>query len=106
MKNLALVVAVALLALAVPASAGETTSGAAPAMTPAQPTEGLLPPVELKFRPLIPFCSDVHFTSCSTNGATRRCTDVCGSQLSCTCEIYYTYPHTPVGTYWNCDQEC
>jgi hypothetical protein len=70
MKKLGLAVALALVAYAIPASA----------IKPA----------------LIPYCSAVQ-GACTTVGSTRPCTDVCGSQLSCTC----TSAHT-----WSCDWEC
>jgi hypothetical protein len=98
MKNLALLVAFALLALAVPASAAEI-SEAPPATTLEQQTSGPVAPLQM-IPPLIPYCSAVNGTSCTTVGATKRCTDVCSSQLSCTCTSFG-------GTkFWYCDQEC
>jgi hypothetical protein len=93
MKKLALLIALALFALTVPASAAET-SQTAPAMTPAQQigTPSLL---ERIIKP-IPRCSAVTGT-CSPTGSTMACTDACGDHLSCTC----TSSHT-----WFCQQEC
>jgi hypothetical protein len=102
MKNFALLVALALLALTVPASAAEI-SKAAPATTLGQQTGGVVPPFELKFRPLTPRCSAAQGTSCTTAGATMGCTDVCNNQLSCTCSYNYSNPSV---LFWNCDWEC
>ena len=77
MKTFALLAALALVALAVPVSA---------------------------IPPLIPYCHTVHGTSCTTLGAKRSCTDVCGSNLSCTCN-YNNYPPS-TAKYWYCQYEC
>lgn len=94
MKKLALLMALALFALTVPASAAET-SNTAPAMTPAHQIDGPLPLLERVIKP-IPRCSAVTGT-CSPTGSTMACTDACGDHLSCTC----TSSHT-----WFCQQEC
>lgn len=57
-KNLAFLAALALVAFALPLSAG---------------------PVPIQF------CHVVEGTSCTTLGAKRSCTDACGNNLSCTC---------------------
>lgn len=76
MKIFALLAALTLVALAVPVSAG---------------------PV------LIQYCHLVHGTSCTTLGAKKSCTDVCGSNLSCTC---VQHPSSPGVRYWHCQIEC
>ncbi len=76
MKNLAFLAALTLVAFAIPVSAG---------------------PV------LIPYCHLVNGTSCTTVGAKRSCTDICGSNLSCTCTYYYSNPSVK---FWYCQQEC
>lgn len=70
MRKLGFAVAFVLVAFAVPASAIPT---------------------------LIQYCSAVHGTSCTTTGAKKACTDICGNRLSCTCTS---------GHYWWCNQEC
>ena len=106
MKNLALLVAFALLAIAVPASAAETSEAvpteAVPAPTLEQLLEGPVVPLELP-GPLIPYCSAVNGTSCTTLGAKRSCTDICGSQLTCTCTYAYG---NPTDWFWLCQHEC
>lgn len=77
MKIFALLVTLVLVALAVPVSA----------MIP-QP---------------IPYCHVVQGTSCTSVGAKKSCTDVCGNNLSCTCTYYYSNPGV---RFWNCQQEC
>jgi hypothetical protein len=95
MKKFAFVVALVLLAFAVPVSAEEISS--APASTPLlQQIQGAAQPVEM-IVPIIPYCSAVQGTSCTTVGSTRSCTDVCHNSLSCTC----TSSH-----YWYCMYEC
>jgi hypothetical protein len=101
MKNFALVVAFALLAVTVPASAAEM-SKAAPTTTLEQRIEGWVPPLELIKPPLVERCYAVHGTSCTSLGSTKACTDVCSNQLSCTC----TYFSNPNVWFWFCDQEC
>ncbi|HSG39019.1 MAG TPA: hypothetical protein VLE27_05230 [Thermoanaerobaculia bacterium] len=76
MKKLTLLAALALVALALPVSAGPT---------------------------LIQYCSVVNGTSCTTVGAKKSCTDVCGNNLSCTCTYYYSNPSVK---FWYCQQEC
>jgi hypothetical protein len=102
MKYFALLVAVALLALAVPASAAEnpTVSTVDLATIFEQPAEGgQSTPIDL-VPVLIPRCSSVNGTSCPARSGPRSCTDVCHNQLSCTC-IYYS------GAWrWRCQQEC
>jgi hypothetical protein len=97
MKKLALLIALALFALTVPASAADIsdTSQTAPAMTPAHQIDGPLPMLE-RVITLVPRCSAVT-GSCSPVGSTKACTDACGDHLSCTC----TSSHT-----WFCQQEC
>jgi len=106
MKSFALVAAFALLPLAVPASAAETST-AAPAATLEQQTKGPVSPVEMMFPPPspVPYCSAVQGTSCTPEGSTRACTDVCNDSLGCTCSRYYysSYSYTLL---WNCDWEC
>jgi hypothetical protein len=94
MRKLALLMAFALFALTVPASAAEI-SQAAPAVTPEHQIEGPLPMLERVIKP-IPRCSAVTGT-CSPTGSTMACTDACNNHLSCTC----TASHT-----WFCQQEC
>jgi hypothetical protein len=106
MKNFALVVALALFALTVPASAAEISSPesskAAPAMTLEQQIEGTVPPALELIGPVFwPRCADVHGTSCTSLGSKKACTDVCSNQLSCTCTNYYSS-----GLRWRCNQEC
>jgi hypothetical protein len=102
MKSFAFMVAFALLALTVPASAAEIST-AAP-VTLEQLFEGPAP-LEMGKPPLVivPYCWTVHGTSCTEIGATRACTDVCSSQLSCTCTYDYSNPSV---WYWYCDLEC
>lgn len=96
MKKFAFVVALVLLAFAVPALAEETSS-VTPSTTPLlQQIEGAAQPIPM-FPPLIPYCSAVQGTSCTTVGSTRSCTDVCHNKLSCTCTS---------GHYWSCMYEC
>ena len=102
MKNFALLVAIALVAFAVPASAGEI-SQAVLASTPEQQSERPVPPFEPVKPPPIEYCSAVQGTSCTTLGDRKSCTDVCSSQLSCTCGYDYGNPGV---WYWNCDWEC
>lgn len=104
MKSFAFMAAFALLALAVPASAAETSTAAAP-VTLEQLFEGPAAPLEMGKPPLVivPYCWTVHGTSCTEIGATRACTDVCSSQLSCTCTYDYSNPSV---WYWYCDMEC
>ncbi len=83
MKIFTLVAAVALLALAVPALAGET-SEAPPATTLELQNEAQLTPIDLLPAPNF-YCSDVNGYSCPTLGATRKCADACGNSLSCIC---------------------
>ena len=81
MKKLTLLAALALVALALPVSA---------------------------MPQLIQYCSVVNGTSCTTVGAKKSCTDVCGNNLSCTCRNFYggTYGTTFLGRYWVCQHEC
>jgi len=105
MKKFALVVAFVLLAT-VPVSAAEI-SKVEPATTPLlQQIQGT-PPL-FKGPHLIPRCSSLAGTSCSSAGATTPCTDVCNNQLSCTCYNVYAPPYyvTVIGHYWSCNQEC
>ena len=105
MKKVAFLVAFALLALTLPASAAEVPEApeaapvelleVAPAMTPQQPIEQPDPLFKI-----VPFCWTVQGTSCTAVGSTKRCTDVCGSQLSCTCINFGGQ------RYWNCQIEC
>lgn len=95
MKKFAFAVALMLLAVALPASAAETSS-AAPLMTPIQQIESPVQPI-LMGPVLIPYCSTVQGTSCTTVGSTRSCTDACHNQLSCTCTSLHR---------WNCLIEC
>ena len=108
MKKFALVVALALL-VTVPVSAAEI-SQAAPATTPLlQQIQGTTPPPLFKGpHQLIPYCSTVQGTTCSSAGATTPCTDVCHNQLSCTCQNIYAPPYyiIVIGHYWLCDYEC
>ena len=92
MKKLALLIALALFALTVPASAAEPAQ-TAPAVTPAQQigTPSLL---ERIVKP-VPYCSAV--TGTCSPGATTPCTDVCGDHLSCTCTSFHS---------WFCQYEC
>jgi hypothetical protein len=100
MKNFALVAAVALLALALPASAGET-SETAPAAPLEQQIEGPLTPAELVvFRPPSMYCWDVNGTACPYVGAKRTCIDACDNQLPCTCNS------SSGGRYWRCNIPC
>jgi hypothetical protein len=101
MKNFAFAVALALLAVALPASAAETSS-ATPLMTPVQQIEGPVQPIDLSHL-IRPFCWTLQGTSCTTPGETRSCTDVCGSNLSCTCDYYISNPSVK---FWNCMAEC
>lgn len=94
MKKLALLIALALFALTLPASAAET-SQTAPAVTPEHQIDQPLPMLE-RIITLVPRCSAVT-GSCSPVGSTKACTDACGDHLSCTC----TSSHT-----WFCQQEC
>jgi hypothetical protein len=93
MKNLAFVFAFVLLALALPASAADIST-TAPAPTLEKQIEGPPPPIEL-IKILLPYCSTIQ-GSCSPNGSTTPCTDICSNQLSCTC-----YNHL-----WYCNLEC
>ncbi|MES1243254.1 MAG: hypothetical protein ABUT39_16705 [Acidobacteriota bacterium] len=95
MKRFAFAVVLVLVAFAVPVSA-EEMSKAAPTTPLLQQIEGAAQPVE-RIPPLIPYCSAVQGTSCTTVGSKRSCTDVCHNQLSCTC----TSAH-----YWSCMYEC
>jgi hypothetical protein len=99
MKSFALLVALAFLTLAVPASAAENSVCAPVTTTLEQQTEGPVAPLEM-IKPVL-YCSNVHGTSCPSVGATKACTDICHSQLSCTC-----YNSPPNGLRWYCDQEC
>lgn len=95
MKKFAFVVALVLVAFAVPVSAEEMSS-ATPLMTALEQIKAPIQPVEM-IPPLIPYCSVVQGTSCTTVGSKRSCTDVCHNNLSCTC----TSAH-----YWYCMYEC
>ncbi len=100
MKNFALLLALVLLAFTAPASAAET-SNACPETTLEQQTEGPVAPLEMIRPILIPYCSAVHGTACTSQVGTKKaCTDVCHNQLSCTCTAWGG------GKYWYCDQEC
>ena len=118
MKNVALVLAFALLAtvsVAISASAAEI-SQAASANPTAPATPATEPPVlgtpapifDGPKPPLIPRCYTVDGTSCSSSGATMACTDVCHNALSCTCRNIYAPPYYIIvtGHYWDCDDEC
>ena len=101
MKNFALVVAVALLALAVPASAGEI-SEIAPLTTLTPQIEGPLSPIDLGITPVpTQSCDNVNSLACPSAGATTVCRDGCGHQVTCVCTTY-------VGTlkYWSCGWQC
>lgn len=102
MKYLALLVAVALLALAVPVSAAEnpTISTDDLAAIFEQPVQGgQYTPIDL-VPVLIPRCSAMHGTSCPARSGPRSCTDVCHNQLRCDCRFYS-------GAWrWYCQQEC
>jgi hypothetical protein len=102
MRYLALLVAVAMLALAVPVSAAENPplSTADLAAIFEQPAEGgQSTPIDL-IKPLIPRCSAMHGTSCPARSGPRTCTDVCRNSLSCDCRYW-------AGAWrWYCDQEC
>ncbi len=102
MKNFALVVAVALLALAVPASAGEI-SEAAPQMTPAQQIEAPLSPIDLGITPVpvAPSCDNVNSLACPSAGATTVCRDGCGYKVTCVCTT-----HVGPLKYWVCGWQC
>lgn len=100
MKNFALLVALALLTLAVPASAAETLACVPMTTTLEQQTEGPVPPLQM-IPVLIPYCSNVHGTACTSQVGTKKsCTDVCRNNLSCTCVAWNG------AKYWACDQEC
>jgi hypothetical protein len=108
MKNFALVIAFALLAV-VPASAAEITK-AAPAclaMTPVQQTQEATV-LFASFHEPVPRCYAMEGTSCQTAGSTTACTDSCSYNLSCTCYNYYggPYNNTFLGRYWHCNEEC
>ncbi len=105
MKNFALMIAFALLAT-VQASAAEISTAAPATPTLEQLTPGRTPQFAA-FRP-VPYCSTVQGTSCPAAGATTACTDVCHSQLSCTCYNIYAPPYyiIVIGRYWGCDYEC
>lgn len=105
MKNFALVIAFALLAV-VPASADET-SKACLVMTPATQTQEAIPLV-VGFPQPIPRCYELAGDPCPTAGATQSCTDACRNNLSCTCRNFYggTYGTTFLGRYWVCQHEC
>jgi len=102
MKNFAILVAVALLALAVPASADEI-SDAAFLTTLAQQVEAPLPPIDLGIKPVPtrPSCDNVNSLPCSSAGSTTVCQDGCGFSVTCVCT-------THVGTlrYWVCGWQC
>jgi hypothetical protein len=104
MKNFALVLAFALLPIAVPGSADESST-VAPATTLKQQIEGPVAPLDMMYPPppLVQRCSAVQGTSCTTVGSTQPCTDVCNNQLSCTCSYYYSNPNV---YFWDCDWEC
>ena len=99
MKNFALVVAVSLLALAVPASAGEI-SEAAFLTTLAQQIEAPLSPIDQAIIIKLS-CDLVNGSACPSAGATTTCRDVCGYQVSCVCTTY-------IGNlkYWRCGWQC
>jgi hypothetical protein len=109
MKNFALVIAFALLAV-VPASAAEISKAApaAPAMTPVQQTQEAIPLFAGFIHQPVPRCYAMEGTSCQTAGSTTACTDVCFNNLSCTCYDYYggPYNNTFLGRYWHCNEEC
>jgi hypothetical protein len=102
MKNFALLVAVALLALAVPAAAGEITE-TAPLMTPAQPVEALLSPIDLGITPVPvpPSCDIVNSFACPTVGTTKVCRDGCGFPVTCVCT-----KHIGNLRFWVCGWQC
>lgn len=100
MKSLALLFALALLALAAPTWAAETSTCAPVTTTLEQQTEGPVSPLQM-IPVLIPYCSTVHGTPCTSQVGTKKaCTDVCRNKLSCTCTAWGG------GKYWYCDQEC
>jgi hypothetical protein len=106
MKKLALLIAVALLALTVPAAAAEV-SEAVPEAAPVAPVQqqiGEPLPLLLAIGPapvFTPYCHTIHGTTCTAQvGAKRSCTDVCGNNLSCTCTAYAGKK------YWWCQYEC
>jgi hypothetical protein len=105
MKNFALVIAFVFLA-AVPGPAAEIST-AAPVITfEQQPQEAI--PLYVGNPEVVPRCSAVDGTSCTTTGATKACTDACNNKLSCTCYERWggTYGTTFLGRYWRCDWEC
>jgi len=106
MKNFALVIAFALLAV-VSASAAEIPQ-AAPAMTSAQQTQEPSPLFAAIIRPPVPRCYTLDGTSCPAAGATTACTDACNNNLSCTCYNVYAPPYYVIvtGHYWHCNTEC
>ncbi|HSG39495.1 MAG TPA: hypothetical protein VLE27_07630 [Thermoanaerobaculia bacterium] len=108
MKHFTLVIAFALLA-AVPAPAAEIAEifEPAPAMTPANQTQGAIPLI-VGFPQPIPRCYALAGDPCPSAGTTQACTDVCGNNLSCTCRNFYggTYGTTFLGRYWVCQHEC
>ena len=113
MKNLALLIAFVVLALAAPVSAAEDATfapamaleqqaegPAAPATTLDQQTEGPVAPLFM-IPQLIQYCSVVHGTVCTQAVGTKKsCTDVCHNNLSCTCTAWNG------AKYWYCQQEC
>ena len=101
--KLALVLAFALLALSLPASAA-TAPTAAPAEASIQaPTaDGALPFLDLAIKPIIRFCDSVQGTTCGGSGATTTCTDVCGHRYTCTCSV--GWPGGPL--VWHCPFTC
>ena len=101
MKNLALAVAFALLALTIPASAAEVPE-AAPATEVFQlpQTEEPVAVTPLKIR--LP-CSFIEETSCPYAGNTQTCYDVCGYAVSCTCTASSPNPNY---RFWRCGWQC
>jgi hypothetical protein len=100
MKNLVLLVALALFALTVPASAAETAKGAPAVTSPSQ--AAAFPDLARIIKP-VPGCAASQGTSCTTLGSTMACTDVCHDKLSCTCVSSFSNPSVHV---WSCQAEC
>ncbi|HEV7670456.1 MAG TPA: hypothetical protein VGS22_18205 [Thermoanaerobaculia bacterium] len=95
----AFVLALALFALSLPASAAAAPEVSSSVQAPAADSN----PDPIFLGPK-PYCWIVEGTTCSPLGSTTPCTDACSNPLSCTCRSYIYYNETIF--YWDCMEAC
>ncbi len=100
--KLALVLALSLFALTLPAPAATapevTSSSVQTNVSDSAPAPTFLIPK------LLLYCWNVEGTTCGPVGSTTGCTDGCSNVLSCTCRSYVWLGQTV--RYWDCQEPC